>query len=138
MTEQEYIDSLPPMRRLDALVARKVMGYTKIQPPRYLTSAIDGIEALHPDPLGGNCWGWHCLANYSTCSGSAWGVVERLKTLGFSFCVWGSPEEVKVAFVKGDLPSVLDDLCHVEGYACTNCMAESICRAALRVFERKD
>lgn len=138
MSEQEFVDSLPLLRRLDALVAKKIMGYTKISPPTYLTSAIDGILALHPDPNGGKCWGWHHLSNYSTNNGEAFKVVNRLKNMGFSFFILGSSDKIEVAFVKGELPLNLKDISKTDGYYNSDNLSESICYAALRAIGWKD
>jgi hypothetical protein len=91
-------------RELDAAVAEKVMGWSDVRPYEGDSppSAIDGMTAFVPDPLGGNCWGRRYVPKFSADIGSAWQVVERLKALGF----WVSIEAPGGAGSEDDYPEV--------------------------------
>ena len=101
MTRQEIL-ALSAGRELDRLVAEHVLGWTDFQYPTHLTSAIDGLTAIAPDPTGGNCWGRRYVEQFSSRISSAWQVIDHLIQRGY----WVEINLPGGKRSKGDLPEV--------------------------------
>lgn len=117
----EQIDNLPAGRELDTLIAEKIMGWTYIQSPEFL-SAWQGIDFdLVGIPPGENTH--QCLRFYSQFIGHVWPVIEKLRVLDpdLDMALIIEPEGYGVEI--GDKPVA---------YADTAPLA--ICRAALKAI----
>lgn len=125
MTPEEL--GLTGSRLLDAQIALEVMGHSDLQPPAFLTSAIDGLHVFVPDPTGGKCYGRQCLPCYSVGDNFS-AVVCRLGQLGFLVRMEWDGISATTTILKND---------RVFSEVVASWIAESVCLAALDAVRSK-
>lgn len=128
------VDEMAAGRKLDALVAEKVMGRTICEHSKVRSVAqscglamcgdLDCVGEMHYDHL----------PRYSTDIAAAWNVLETLQSKGWSeFKIMGNKGIIGIAFYCDTSADDIQGFDHERGS-----LPLSICRAALKAMKKED
>ncbi len=128
-------------RELDALIAEKVMGWTRTEAAAVISTSPGSETTIIPagwaEAMPDGSWEVKEIPLYSTDMTSAWEVVQKIKSMGYFWWMASHETGIITAHIRRKIDShTFADGCmdHVGGtpHVWADTTAHSICLAALK------